>query len=155
MKICSRCRVPKEVSGFYKQSNGTLWSSCKACAAKQKREYQQSSAGKLVKHNYYLKNRDLYMERAVSRAKRIPYKKQTELRKLRSCAKDAVRRAIDTGTIQKPTNCLDCLKAKRLQAHHYISYEKENWLRVVFLCSACHGVRHRLGSKPARGSKIV
>ena len=50
MKICSKCKLPKEVNEFYKniRAKDGLTSQCKQCI----KEYQQSDAGKAVQREY-------------------------------------------------------------------------------------------------------
>jgi hypothetical protein len=57
-----------------------------------------------------------------------------------------VKRAIATGKLIRPETCEDCGAApgvnKRgrslIEAHHYLGYEPEHYLDVIWLCSACH-----------------
>lgn len=58
-------------------------------------------------------------------------------------ARNAVRKAVYRGLIQKPENCQDCgsaTPAKSLHGHH------EDYLKpldVSWLCGICHGKAHR------------
>lgn len=54
-------------------------------------------------------------------------------------AQKKLQHAVKIGKIIKPKNCEDCLEERRLSAHHE-DYEKP--LKVVWLCSSCHKIRH-------------
>jgi hypothetical protein len=45
--------------------------------------------------------------------------------------------AIKYGYIIRPKLCEECGLEKKLDAHHE-NYERENWLRVKWLCRKCH-----------------
>jgi hypothetical protein len=51
-------------------------------------------------------------------------------------ARDAVRRAVKSGKIIKPTCCESCGEASKVEGHHYAGYN--NPLLVKWLCPKCH-----------------
>ena len=54
-------------------------------------------------------------------------------------ARQSLGMAIRTGRIIKPDTCMvnkDCFG--RIEGHHYLGYEKENYLKVLWLCSKHH-----------------
>ena len=53
----------------------------------------------------------------------------------------AVEKAISLGRISRPTACEMCGGERALQGHHD-SYDKEDRLRVVWLCNGCHRWTH-------------
>lgn len=57
----------------------------------------------------------------------------------RAKARSAVHHALKIGKIERPCECNRCSKKCRPQGHHRC-YEKENWLKVEWLCRACHGI---------------
>lgn len=63
--------------------------------------------------------------------------------KIRKHARWAVYYALRTGKLQKPDCCEGCDAVAKLQAHHYLGYEKEFWTKVEWLCSSCHGKTRR------------
>lgn len=57
----------------------------------------------------------------------------------RKHARDAVYRALKAGRLVKPTKCSHCGHTMYLEGHH-MSYEKDKWLDVVWLCKPCHNI---------------
>lgn len=62
-------------------------------------------------------------------------------------AKVAVERALKAGRITKPDVCPVCTKARKIEAHHHLGYERKNWLEVVWRCRPCHKLAHTRGTK--------
>jgi hypothetical protein len=64
-------------------------------------------------------------------------------RKIRFSAIDAVKYAVRIGIIPRATTqkCFKCNKNAN-QYHHYLGYEKENWLKVIPVCKKCHTKIH-------------
>jgi hypothetical protein len=66
-------------------------------------------------------------------------------------ARYAANAAIQKGIIKRPDNCELCgnkdkpLRDGRsgLRADHYLGYDKENWLKVKFICVDCDGKQLR------------
>ena len=44
---------------------------------------------------------------------------------------------------KKKLPCEICKTTKNIEAHHYLGYEKENWLKVKWLCIKHHRAEHR------------
>lgn len=127
-KKCCDCRVVFPLSNFYgnkskKYKDGTFGTDniCKQCQAVRSK-----------KKNTYTKKKKYY-----DRAKLDP--KMMEKYK----ARDAVQRAIKSGLIQR-TACTaqGCDVIEGTQAHHWLGYSKENWLKVLWLCSKHHADSH-------------
>jgi len=55
-------------------------------------------------------------------------------------ARSLLASAVRYGRVIKPTACGECGLAGRITAHH-TDYSKP--LHVVWLCTRCHGIRHR------------
>jgi len=51
--------------------------------------------------------------------------------------------AVKNGEFKKPETCSHCGKKKRLDSHHHLGYEGDNWKNVVWLCRKCHQIEHR------------
>lgn len=88
MKVCSKCKLNKEITEFgLKNRKGKRSSVCKDCKKEYYRQYS---------HNYYY---DLT--------------KRTKVR-----ARSIVQNAVRNRTLVKPKLCEDCQQEKRLHAHH-------------------------------------
>lgn len=60
-------------------------------------------------------------------------------------ARKKMENAVNSGFLIPAEACEDCshdFSKRRREAHHE-SYERDQWLVVVWLCSSCHGKRHR------------
>jgi hypothetical protein len=56
-----------------------------------------------------------------------------------------IRKAIKDGILIRPETCSLCsLVKKKIEGHHRWGYEKENLLRVVWVCRSCHDFYHKL-----------
>jgi hypothetical protein len=58
--------------------------------------------------------------------------------RIKICARQAVWMAQQAGDIIKPDACEYCKAAGELQAHHWRSYDREDWLTIQWLCETCH-----------------
>lgn len=57
----------------------------------------------------------------------------------------AVARAVAAGRLVRPEACSACgRRGLLLDSHHYLGYQRQHWLDVVWLCRSCH---MRLGTK--------
>jgi len=65
-------------------------------------------------------------------------------------ANSAVQHAVKNGLLKKPKTCECCKEEKKLHGHHYLNYEKENRLKVFWLCHQCHFFAHFLKRRNAR-----
>lgn len=55
----------------------------------------------------------------------------------------AVKKALDVGAIRKKKTCQEArCKAPAIQAHHYINYEPDHWLDVIWYCREHHHKNH-------------
>ncbi len=57
----------------------------------------------------------------------------------------AVRRAVVSGRLIKPTSCPICSAARRIEAHHPRGYDKSHQLDVIWCCRQCHVLEHKRG----------
>jgi len=54
----------------------------------------------------------------------------------------AIRYAVKSGKIERPTICQECGGQRRIEAHHHNGYERLRWLDVRWLCGECHVAAH-------------
>jgi hypothetical protein len=59
------------------------------------------------------------------------------------CARMAVREALRKGIMLRPSHCSNCGKKRKVHGHHFLGYDKEHWLSVIWLCARCHIGLHR------------
>jgi ribosomal protein S27AE len=59
-------------------------------------------------------------------------------------ARAAVARNIKYGKITRPETCQRCGGPGPIEAHHYMGYEKQNWLVVRWLCVPCHDIEDKI-----------
>lgn len=106
-----------------------------AANAQYQREYHREHAERVREQK-----RQSYHRRRAEQAEYNRERRDPEAVKARSLVATALRR----GTIVKPKECSSCgteTPSRRLHAHHHRGYE--NPLDVQWLCSWCHGARHR------------
>jgi hypothetical protein len=69
-------------------------------------------------------------------------------REARKMAYAAVRTALRSGGLVRPSACEDCGRTVvGVHAHHHKGYEAEHRLDVVWLCWDCHAWRHATGHR--------
>lgn len=104
----------------------------------------------------YLRNKNAQGRQIGSHANLSPEKKQARYlanrvsnrnyrlrNKVKNQARSAVTTAIKNGSLIRPSSCVRC-GAEKPHAHHYAGYEKENALKVMWLCRMCHVREHRI-----------
>ena len=136
MIVCIHCGAEKAPAEFYKGTGRT----CKECVKARARAYR---AANLERVQEYDRNRPNAAERAAAhkiRTQERGYGKgrlfpMEQKRRARIAVDNAIR---DGRLIPKP--CERCGFALGVQAHHE-DYSKP--LEVVWLCTKCHGARHR------------
>lgn len=72
-------------------------------------------------------------------------KKWSEKNKEKLSATYAIKWAIKSRKIIKPTICEHCkneFQEKEINGHHYLGYKKKNKLNVIWLCGVCHRKEH-------------
>ncbi len=134
-KFCRWCGVTKPLGDFYthpRMLDGHL-NKCKDCV----RAYARAKHRDRIENDAGWRDK----ERARSRAK---YKRYGHVgHPGRSAASDAVANAVKRGDLIPAEACEDCghdFSEFRREAHHH-DYSKP--LDVHWLCSLCHGKRHR------------
>ena len=143
-KECSVCGVVKPLAEFHsdKRINGYR-AACKVCRQAKVREWN-------AKHPTQHRART-HAWRKANPAKRITQDKRYRLSNPnRRKAHQAVKDAVSSGKLIKPSTCFGCCAEtpkERLGGHHYAGYGKP--LAVVWLCDPCHKHIHRRMSKEA------
>lgn len=159
--ICNKCKKDKPEIDFWKKQKR-----CKDCSKEDAiiwrtknperfkellKKYRKSKKGSHKILEYKEKNREKsrdyyqkwYKKNGRKRNKNyiITAKKWIENHKEEVKAQRLLRYAVKIGKIIKPKKCEDCKKEKRLSGHHE-SYSKP--LKVIWLCSSCHKLKHTL-----------
>ena len=166
MTKCNMCKRMKPQTAFWKKSRNSrdLSPRCKSCDRKAKRKSRQRH---LVDRRR--REREYARQKRMSGQKQVltPEQKKANTTRLaayydnhldRYLAKMAVRAAVLQGELVlkhgnairrsnkpfllKPPFCQLCgrpTQKPHLHAHHYLGYEKVNWLSVMFICRDCHG----------------
>jgi hypothetical protein len=127
LHLCRKCGVNKPYSDFPLKPSGNPCSPCRCCRAQ-----------------YYWKyvSEGRYPDRGVNNPERAysNFKKWCSLNPEKRSAHQAVTAAIRKGKLVRPDSCSRCGKrGKRIEAHHFAGYAKENKLKIQWLCSSCHG----------------
>jgi hypothetical protein len=141
---CKTCGGPRDHQAAH----------CYACLAAQKRAYRAANPERhresLRRYYYadveksraaarasYARNREIRIKQAVAWQRANP-------RQDRKTPKDRCRtlfnRAVVSGRLVRPSKCSGCGAAGRIHGHHH-DYRKP--YDVEWLCSGCHGKRHR------------
>ena len=133
-KRCPKCEIYKGLEEFFKDRSRMdgLNHHCKECRQKEQRAYKQTDVGKRANR----KNCQNYRKtEAGKEASRRSSKKKRQLYPEKIKARQAVRSAIRSGKLIRPSICESCFKKRFIQAHHE-DYSKP--LDVDWLCTECH-----------------
>lgn len=150
MKKCPKCKVEKDVNGFYKdaKTKDGLNGICKVCRLEMDRNRRKSNPEWVQRRKennslYHQKNRDVVR----ARHRKIRGTEEGKLSHQRSVAKwkkqnsnkvlahRAIERAVLRGEIIPKKNCEVCGSNYNIEAHHP-DYRKR--LEVIWLCKMCH-----------------
>jgi len=149
MKACIHCKIEKPLEDYYvhKQMGDGHLNKCKDCSKKYqqgrradpefiKDEKVRSKAYWSVPKNRERKNRD--------HARLMKEYSATEEGRLKAGAQKYLNNAIRDGRFERKYECEDCGTTERkIEGHHHMGYERENWLNVQWLCVNCHKKAHR------------
>ena len=158
MKQCRTCGEIKPLSEFYKHkemADGTL-NHCKCCVKTRVSQHREDNIEKVREYDRNRSNREERVKYNCEKAKRLRVegnenfleKERERTRNYRKSNPDkykatgSVNNAIRDGKLIRPNNCSCCGKECKPQGHHW-SYEEENWLDVVWLCTQCHSSEHK------------
>ena len=136
MKKCFKCNKKKDLSMFYKhkQMKDGYLNKCKECNKK--------DSMKTLNDNRFEINKKRRLARSKLSGKYDEYSSYYRKEHLeKSKAAQAAYRAIKSGKIIRPSKCDNCNIECKPDAHHE-SYEKKDWLNLLFLCRSCHRSRH-------------
>jgi hypothetical protein len=61
----------------------------------------------------------------------------------RWAAGQAIRKAIFSGELERPSRCQACRASTFIEAHHWKGYAKEHHFDVLWLCKLCHKAAER------------
>lgn len=147
-KECARCEQVKPLEDFHRRRarpDGRQ-SYCKVCNRAADRTWRGANPERKAERNrqWYAENSTHAAEYSEKRRRNHPeIERATQERhpeKFR--ARRRVQKAVSEGRIDKPDRCEECGVAERdrLQGHH-ADYSKP--LEVEWLCTSCHGKRHR------------
>lgn len=164
MKTCSKCGKSKsllEAFHIQRKSADGRRSACKMCRAASFKVYREKNLearktaerayvagkGRKVRRRYHRQYRKVNRDRIrqISReSQRRARAQQDPVRRQRKAARAAVHRAIVAGRLfREPCAACGLLPAvvngrNRIEAHHYLGYDKENWLTVEWYCAQHH-----------------
>lgn len=154
MVICKGCGTHKEIGEFYGSSlhRGGDTGVCKECVKAKVTAYRAENIESIRQYDRersQLEHR-LARNREASRLRYIPPAKWRADHPQKYRAHIAVKSALRSGRLVKPSVCEDCGEEKRLEGHHD-DYSKV--LDVRWLCRQCHGAHHRaLNEKQRRAA---
>lgn len=133
---CFKCGKMKDKSEFYahkEMANGIL-GKCKECTKKDSMETLNKNREEI--------NKKRRLSRAKKSGKYAEYSREYRKEKSeQNKALQLVYRSIKNGTLIRPEYCSKCLVKCKPQAHHE-SYDRKDWLKVIFLCRSCHRKIH-------------
>ena len=135
-KICTGCGEEKPLDEYHKHKGGAhgLNPKCKSC----RKEFDRTDRGRELSSARKIRYRSTETGKIKHRANA---KKSRELWPEKHKARDAVNHSVASGKIVKPNECSSCGCGGVIHGHHS-SYEKVDWLDVVWLCTKCHNKVH-------------
>lgn len=148
MKKCKNCLVERPLVAFYKHAemlDGHL-NVCKTCVKIRVRKHREVNIDKIRDYDRKRGNRqpeDYSKKYYKENKKKVLESKMRWIKKnnIKINAQQKARRALSMGLIKKAELCQRCFKnSEKLQGHHD-DYNKP--LSVLWLCSKCHGLRHK------------
>lgn len=160
-KSCFKCGETKPLSMFYTHpmmADGHV-NKCKECNKKDVRENRATRIDYYKEYDVIRRDTSSRLESRKNRSERVKvrYKTDKDFRdgiiavKARWASDNQHKReahhtvgnAVRDGRLIKPVVCEHCGKTGCTIYGHHWSYLPENWLNVIWLCSACHGKEHR------------
>lgn len=131
--FCQNCRIIKRKEWNKKYDNSER--------ARKKQSKRDREPLALARYKRY-RNTEKYKEKARLRYKNMPNNKKK--------ARYYLRNAIRDKRIKKLDYCEQCnikdwgVKRSMIEAHHYLGYEKNNRLKVRWLCTNCHKLAEKV-----------
>lgn len=152
-KTCRKCGETKPLPSFSRHPSCKFGrtNECKVC----EREYSRAKYRR-KRDQILRKQRERYRAKRDKINARLSNRRYDPVSAEKQRAREAVHWAVRSGRLDKPDACADCkerLSPHLIQAHHE-DYSKP--LEVHWLCSSCHGKRHRSADPQAnRLSKLL
>lgn len=154
-RACTFCGEMTERMGFYAHpaSAGGRMTKCKECVKAAVKAYRAANLAKVQEYDRQRASLPHRRQGVKNRAHRYIDSKKKSIQKMRQLfpekfvARNAVRNALRDGKIVRPAQCDDCHQDSPLQGHHD-DYSKP--LDVAWLCTACHGKRHKVLNEQLR-----
>ncbi len=118
MRTCNICKQEKPLTEFHKNASRPLGRDyrCKDCFLAWDKERSQ-----------------------------LPHRKNKAVKQYHNAYKDKARNAVAVAIKNGSLLALNCPKCgEKGEAHHYMGYEPEHWLDVLWLCRPHHMAKHRL-----------
>jgi hypothetical protein len=164
-KVCSLCQETKPVAEFYSLKGGKANWSCVPCAREHARAFWIDNRDELRRRGrqYQRENKEILRAKERERRADPDFRKKASIRlkdwrernkgyvasynrTQQVKARNRVNKVILSGKLPRPDTliCDHCHEVMASHYHHYAGYERENWLKIIPLCTACHGKAHRL-----------
>ena len=139
-KACSLCKVLKSLTEFNKRASSVdgRRSECRECQSSEGKKSYHEGGGKEQKSTEYILHRDKKLKYFKEYGKKRRHNRRYDPEK--SPARIAVYRAIKRGQLVRPSECENCSKPCKPEAHHHKGYGKEYRLDVQWLCTQCHSL---------------
>lgn len=139
MKQCSKCREIKPESEFYsdKRTKDGLKCQCKKCHCKTNIGTRDKKIARKRNREYMRRRRVEHPDIVRAHDKERETKRPNDEKKR---ARMLLNVAVRDGWLKKPDRCEECGMAGIVYGHHS-DYSKP--YDVEWLCSLCHGKRHR------------
>jgi hypothetical protein len=129
---CTKCKMAKPKEEM-RHVHGIPISPCKQCDRLGTRTNRERPEKRLADAQYALRYRREHPDRIRQ------YNRHRTVIQFR--AHLAVQRALQKGTLMKPSICEDCKETVQSLHGHHEDYTQQ--LNVVWLCNRCHRKRHR------------
>lgn len=153
MKQCKKCGKELDLDQFYVHSmmlDGHL-NICKECTKKRVHDHREKNIEKIQAYDRERGRGEKRKSALVARQNRqkkedkIGYNEKRRLynskrEKIKNNARQKLDRAVNNGLIRRPNRCDDCGIECKPHGHHE-DYSLP--LNVIWVCTACHGLRHR------------
>ena len=151
IRTCTKCNQTKSLSEFptYTTRAGNLSKRhyCTECRKAKEQKWSHDGYQRLI-----TETPNKYREKVAANTKKIRQNYQSRYKQRKAeynrtlrpkqmvNSYHKVRNAIKSGKLVRPTNCSNCNKEGRIEAHHD-DYTKP--LEIRWLCRSCHSEHHR------------
>ncbi len=145
IKFCIRCETEKLLTDFNRRaaSEDGRRAKCKECEKIVTAERLQVLKIAKAEQDRVSKSKASAKKYRQSPKYKAVIKKYREKYPERIKAISVLNCAIRSGKIKRASHCESCSKERFTEGHHE-SYEKEDWLKVNWLCVRCHRKLHGL-----------